>query len=48
MDGGKIVGVGTHEELYKTNEIYKEVYDTQTKSADDEEAVSKMNNKEEE
>ena len=48
MDGGKIVGVGTHEELYKTNEIYKEVYDTQTKSAGDEEAVSKMNNKEEE
>ena len=48
MDGGKIVGLGTHEELYKTNEIYKEVYDTQTKSAGDEEAVSKMNNKEEE
>ena len=29
MDGGKIVGEGTHDELYKTNAIYTEVYDTQ-------------------
>ena len=31
MDDGKISAVGTHEELLKTNEIYKEVYDSQQK-----------------
>ena len=31
MDNGKINGVGTHEELLKNNEIYKEVYESQTK-----------------
>lgn len=31
MDGGKISGIGTHEELLKSNEIYKEVYLSQTK-----------------
>ncbi|MBO5713110.1 MAG: ABC transporter ATP-binding protein [Clostridia bacterium] len=41
MDGGKIVGLGTHAELYATNEIYREVYDTQNKSADDEEKFNK-------
>lgn len=30
LDGGKINGVGTHEELLKNNEIYKEVYESQT------------------
>ena len=29
MDDGKISGVGTHEELLKTNEIYREVYESQ-------------------
>ena len=41
MDGGKIVGVGTHTDLYATNEIYREVYDTQNKSVDDEEKLNK-------
>ncbi len=31
LDGGRIVGNGTHEELLKTNEIYREVYTSQTK-----------------
>ena len=31
MDGGKIVGVGKHEELVENNEIYREVYTQQTK-----------------
>ncbi len=31
MDAGKIVAVGTHEELIGTNEIYTEVYNTQNK-----------------
>lgn len=31
MDNGKINGFGTHEELLKTNKIYKEVYDSQIK-----------------
>ena len=33
MDDGKIDGIGTHEELLKTNQIYKEVYETQVKGA---------------
>ncbi len=31
MDAGKIVAVGTHEELLNTNDIYTEVYTTQNK-----------------
>ena len=31
MDGGKIVAVGKHEDLLKTNEIYQEVYYSQNK-----------------
>ena len=38
LDGGKINGIGTHEELLKTNEIYREVYTSQTQGgAKDEE-----------
>lgn len=33
LDDGKINGVGTHEELLKSNEIYREVYYSQTKEA---------------
>lgn len=31
LENGKINGIGTHEELMKTNEIYKEVYTSQRK-----------------
>ena len=31
LDEGKIVGIGTHMELLKTNAIYKEVFDSQVK-----------------
>ena len=31
MDNGSINGMGTHEELLKTNKIYKEIYDMQNK-----------------
>ena len=31
LDNGRINGVGTHEELLATNEIYREVYESQTK-----------------
>lgn len=34
MDKCKIDGIGTHEELLKTNEIYREVYESQTKGSD--------------
>ena len=34
MDNGKIVGLGNHEELLKTNKIYKEVYEPQTQVED--------------
>ena len=41
MDGGRIVGCGNHEELMKTSEIYREVYESQTrgKGADAEETA---------
>ena len=35
LDGGQINGVGTHEELLKNNEIYREVYESQVKGGDD-------------
>ena len=31
---GEINGIGTHEELLKSNAIYKEIYDSQTKGSD--------------
>ena len=34
MDGGSISAVGTHEELLKTSEIYREVYTSQNKAGD--------------
>lgn len=35
MEEGRIDGFGTHEELLLNNEIYREVYETQTKSGGD-------------
>ena len=35
LDDGKINGIGTSEELLKTNEIYKEVYESQKKGEED-------------
>lgn len=35
MDQGKINGFGTHEELLKGNDIYREVYESQTKGRGD-------------
>ena len=37
LDDGKIVGVGTSEELLKTNDIYREVYESQVKGGGDDE-----------
>ena len=31
LDDGKITGIGTHEELLESNEIYREVYESQQK-----------------
>ena len=33
LDNGQINGLGTHEELLKTNKIYQEVYNSQTQAA---------------
>ena len=33
MDGGRIVAQGRHDELLKTSDIYREVYESQTKGA---------------
>lgn len=35
MDDGKISAVGTHEELLKTSDIYREVFESQQKGEDD-------------
>lgn len=35
MDGGKISARGTHEELLKTSDIYREVFESQTKGGED-------------
>ena len=31
MDGGKIAAMGTHDELLKTCDIYREIYESQTR-----------------
>ncbi|MBO7474563.1 MAG: ABC transporter ATP-binding protein [Ruminococcus sp.] len=35
MDGGRITDIGTHDELMQKSEIYREVYDSQQKGADE-------------
>ncbi len=35
MDNGEINGIGTHEELLKNNDIYREVYESQVKGGDE-------------
>ncbi len=35
MDGGRISDIGTHDELMKTSEIYREVYTSQNKAGDE-------------
>lgn len=35
LNNGKIDGIGTHDELLKCNEIYKEVYESQTEGGED-------------
>lgn len=34
MDGGRINGIGTHEELLATNAIYREVFETQNRASE--------------
>ena len=36
MDGGRIVSSGTHDELMKTSDIYREIYEQQTKGGSEE------------
>ena len=43
MDNGKIDGMGTHEELLKTNAIYQEVYESQMKGSDTDETKETEN-----
>ncbi|MBD5082280.1 MAG: ABC transporter ATP-binding protein [Ruminococcaceae bacterium] len=43
MEGGKINGIGTHDELLKTNAIYREVYTSQNKANDDQSNESEVN-----
>ena len=34
LDGGRVAAFGTHDELMETCDIYREVYETQTKGGD--------------
>ena len=34
LDDGRISGIGTHEQLIESNEIYREVYESQQKGSD--------------
>ena len=34
LDEGTVAGVGTHDELMETNQIYKEIYDSQQEGGD--------------
>ena len=43
MEGGKINGIGAHDELLKTNAIYREVYISQNKANDDQSNESEVN-----
>ena len=40
LDDGHMVGIGTHEELLQTSNVYKEIYDSQFKKESGKEAVS--------
>ena len=35
LENGELNGVGTHDELLKSNEIYREVYESQTGGSGD-------------
>jgi ATP-binding cassette subfamily B protein len=37
MEGGAIAAVGTHQELLKSNDIYREIYTSQNKGGADDE-----------
>lgn len=37
LDNGKIVDFGNHDELYANSDIYREIYDSQTKGAEEDE-----------
>jgi ATP-binding cassette subfamily B protein len=41
MEGGTLNGVGTHAELLQSNDIYREVYESQTKGGGDKDAQTK-------
>jgi len=41
LDNGNVNGFGTHEELLKSNEIYKEVYESQVKGGSEDNAEQK-------
>jgi len=40
LDDGEINGFGTHQELLETNDIYREVYESQMKGDDNDEAIA--------
>ena len=37
LDGGEVAGIGTSQELLQTNDIYREVYESQVKGGEDDE-----------
>lgn len=43
LDEGRISGIGTHEELMSSNEIYREIYESQVKGSDGETTGGEIN-----
>ena len=41
LDGGKIIALGSHAELMQTSEVYREIYEAQTKGKENEEGGAK-------
>ena len=41
LDGGKIIALGSHAELMQTSEVYREIYEAQTKGKETEEGGAK-------
>ena len=38
MDGGRIAAIGTHEELMQSNDVYRELYNTQNRKSNNPQA----------
>ena len=45
LDDGEIVGLGTHEDLLKDCEVYREIYESQLKRTEEQQAERRKDEK---